>query len=135
MLGMGLVATKKLIDTHPTQIAYYVSIILISVNSLIAPTTINDDNYHRPTMLDLFKGILFSGIPLVCGMLTINTSMLISHRYGLIMPFQFTAIIVGYLISIVRYGENINWVGVGGTIAIVFGVIFLLRNKTEEKYK
>lgn len=130
-----MVATKKLIETHPTQIAYYVSVILISVNSLITPTAINDDNYYRPTMLDLFKGILFSGIPLVCGMLTINTAMLISHRYGLIMPFLFTSIIVGYFISIVRYGENVNWVGVGGTVAIVFGVIFLLRNKTEEKDK
>ena len=64
-------------------------------------------------------------------MLCINGAMTISHRYGLVMPFQFSAIIVGYFMSILRYGEDVNWVGISGTAAIVVGVIFLLKYKED----
>ena len=63
------------------------------------------------------------------GMLLINGAVTISHRYGLIMPFQFAAIVVGYFVSLYRYGEELNVIGLVGTISIVFGVIFLLKYK------
>ena len=80
-------------------------------------------------MVELFEGIAFSGIPLAIGMFGFNGALTVSHRYGLVAPFQFAAIIVGYFVSLVRYDEEVNWFCVCGTIAIVIGVTFLLRNK------
>ena len=62
-------------------------------------------------------------------MLGFNGAVTLSHRYGLVAPFQFAAIIVGYLISVLRYGEPLNIICVTGTIAIVVGVIFVLKYK------
>ena len=58
-----------------------------------------------------------------------NGALTISHRYGLVAPFQFASIVVGYMVSLFRYNEKLNYFCMGGTIAIVIGVIFLLRNK------
>ena len=60
-----------------------------------------------------------------------NASLLVTKQYGLVVPFQFTAIVVGYFVSLVRYGEQVNWFCVAGTLAITIGIIMLLRNRDQ----
>jgi drug/metabolite transporter (DMT)-like permease len=55
---------------------------------------------------------------------------LITHNYGMLTPFQFSTIIVGYLVSIFRYDEKVNFICALGTVAIVLGVIFIVRCKS-----
>lgn len=62
-------------------------------------------------------------------MLGFNAALTITRHYGVVAPFQFAAIVVGYIISIVRYGEAINVFGVVGTLAICVGVLFILRER------
>jgi drug/metabolite transporter (DMT)-like permease len=127
--GFAVVSTKKAINTNTLHVTYFVGVELLLVNAVLVPTIGYDINYHWPTFWELWEGVFFSGVPLVVGMLGFNGALTISHRYGLVAPFQFAAIVVGYLVSVVRYGEALNWFCMGGTLAIVIGVIFLLRHK------
>lgn len=102
--GMGMVVTKKLVETNAVHITYYLAVLLLLINATIVPISKDNPDYIWPSVGGFLEGILFSGIPLTLGMLFILGSMTISHNYGLIMPFQFSSIVVGYFMSIVRYG-------------------------------
>ena len=52
-----------------------------------------------------------------------------STNYGTLTPFIFTSIIFGYVVSVVRYGEDINMICVVGALAIVMGIVNIVRNK------
>jgi hypothetical protein len=65
-------------------------------------------------------------------MLSFNASLTLTKHYGMVAPFQFASIIVGYFLSIFRYGEAINLVCVLGTMLICFGVVFMLRERERE---
>ena len=47
----------------------------------------------------------------------------------MLTPFIFSSIIVGYVVSIVRYGEEINEVCLVGVVTIVVGIIFIVRTR------
>ena len=47
----------------------------------------------------------------------------------MLTPFIFTSIIVGYIVSLVRYGEEVNEVCLVGVVFIVVGIIMIVRNK------
>ena len=69
------------------------------------------------------------------GMLAYNGAFLVTRHYTVVAPFHFTAIIVGYLVSIFRYGEEVNVFCVVGALAIVVGVICILLNKVSNPQK
>lgn len=129
--GLGVVTTKKMKNTSTLHVTYFVGIMLLLVNALMMSMVSKGAAYHWPTIGELWEGVLFSGLPLTFGMLGFNGAVTLSHRYGLVAPFQFAAIIVGYFVSVVRYGEPVNLFCVTGTIAIVVGVIYLLKYKDE----
>jgi drug/metabolite transporter (DMT)-like permease len=70
-----------------------------------------------------------SGLPLTLGQLCYIASLLICHDYGMLTPFMFTSIIWGYVVSVFRYGETINVVCLFGAVAIVVGIVFIVRCK------
>lgn len=78
-------------------------------------------------MSELSSAMIFSGIPLVLGMLSFNASLTITRQYGVVAPFQFASIVVGYFLSVVRYGEDINVFCVVGTLGICVGVLYIVR--------
>ena len=48
--GIGMIATKKLINTDTIQLTYFVGVLLLLVNAVLMPTTINNENYNWPTL-------------------------------------------------------------------------------------
>lgn len=80
-------------------------------------------------MSELSTAMIFSGLPLVLGMLGFNASLTITRHYGMVAPFQFASIVVGYFLSVLRYGESLNVFGVLGTFAICVGVVYIVRER------
>jgi drug/metabolite transporter (DMT)-like permease len=75
------------------------------------------------------KALLFSGIPMTVGQLSYIAALVMSKNMGLITTLSFSSIIMGNLISVLRYGEPINFVSTIGSAFIIVGIIFIVRLK------
>lgn len=69
---------------------------------------------------------------MTAGQLSYIASLLICHRYGMLTPFMFTSILVGYFFSVFRYGEEVNYICLGGAAFIVVGIVFIVRSREKE---
>jgi drug/metabolite transporter (DMT)-like permease len=127
--GYGVCVTKKLRESNSIHVNYFQGIIILLVSALLAPFAFNNPNYHKPDMYDSLLALLFSGLPMCIGQLCFVGSLFLTHNYGMLTPFMFTSIIWGYLVSIFRYGEAVNLVCLTGSIAIVVGIVSIVRCK------
>jgi drug/metabolite transporter (DMT)-like permease len=127
----GQVLIKKLKNSSSLEIMYFQHMVLLFASALLLPIGLQDDNFNKPSFSDLFKLSIFTCIPLCLGGLGINQALLMTNNYGLVTPFMFSSIISGYLVSVIRYGEEMNMVSLFGTISIVLGVTFIMRSKEE----
>ena len=76
--------------------------------------------------------MIFMGIPITVGLLLFTYALFLTKNYGRLTPFMFFSIIFSYLVSILRYGENVNVICLIGAVAIVVGVVLLVRSKDQE---
>jgi uncharacterized membrane protein YecN with MAPEG domain len=115
--GLGVVTTKKINDSSTIHVTYFVGLLMLIGNAVLLPSALahgdtytdstiadNQPVYHNPTMVEFSTAMIFSGIPLVLGMLGFNASLTITRHYGMVAPFQFASIVVGYFLSVLRYG-------------------------------
>jgi drug/metabolite transporter (DMT)-like permease len=58
-------------------------------------------------------------------------ALLMTKKYGVVTPFMFTNIVVGYLLSVFRYGEQVNPICLAGALGIVMGVVCIVRYKDQ----
>ena len=130
--GYGVVITKKLKQTNSIHVNYVQGLLIAFSSAILIPFAYNDQSYHRPTMWEFGQSIIFSGIPLTMGQLMFVGALLICHDYGMLTPFMFTSIIFGYLMSVIRYGQSVNVICLLGSVAIVFGIIFIVRCKDKK---
>lgn len=75
------------------------------------------------------KALIFSGIPMTIGQLCYIGALVMSKNLGLITTLSFSSIIMGNLVSVLRYGEKINFVSTIGSICIIVGIVFIVRLK------
>ena len=127
----GLVLIKKLKNSSSLEIMYMQHMVLLFATAILLPIGLQDENFYKPNFPDLFKLAVFTCIPISLGGLAINQALLMTSNYGLVTPFMFSSIISGYLVSVIRYGEEMNMVSLFGTISIVLGVTFMMRSKHE----
>lgn len=66
------------------------------------------------------------------GQLSYIGALLICHHYAMLTPFMFTSIVVGYLVSVLRYGEEVNLICLVGAFAIIIGIVFIVRSKEKK---
>lgn len=103
--GLGVVTTKKMKNTCTLHVTYFVGLMLLLINAVMVPSGLagNEGQYHNPSIGEFLVACIFSGIPLVIGMLCFNASLTLTRHYGTVAPFQFASIVVGYFLSIFRY--------------------------------
>ena len=123
--------TKKLRNSNCLHINYSQGVMMVMMNGLILPAASHNSDYHYPSLSEAALGLLLMGTPVTLGLLAFAAALLMSHNYALLTPFMFTSIIFGYLVSVVRYGEQVNWVCLLGAVAIVVGIVFNVRNKKQ----
>ena len=133
--GFGMVLTKKMKNTNAVQINFFLGILLLFSSALMLPSAFSNLDYHRPEASEFFLAIVVSGVPMTISQLIVIESMLLTKKYGVLTPFQFTSIIVAYGISVVRYDESVNLICLGGAAAIVIGVVFNAKEKDKPDLK
>ena len=125
--GYAVLLTKKLVNTHSFQVLYFSGLLILLSSALLYPYASVDPTFDEITMPDFFTGLLLTGLPVTLGGLFMIKALLITKNYGVLTPFMFCSILVGYIISVVRYDEDINIICLVGAIAIMTGIIFVAR--------
>ena len=125
----GVMLIKKLKESTSLEIMYFQNMVLLFATAILLPVGLKDENFYKPDAMDLLQLALFTCIPLSLGQLAVNQALLMTKNYGLVTPFMFSSIIAGYIISIVRYGEEANIICLAGNVGIIVGVTLLLRSK------
>ena len=129
--GCAVLITKKLVNTHSFQVLYFSGLLILLSSALLYPYASEDPTFHEITMLEFFMGLLLTGLPVTFGGLFMIKALLTTNNYGVLTPFMFCSILVGYMISVVRYDEKINIICLVGAIAIMTGIVFVARCKEE----
>ena len=131
--GYAVVTTKKLIETNTIQLNFILGCLILLSSAVMMPSAMADPNYHKPTNIEMLYAFLFTGMPMALGQFIGVSAFIMSKNLGIVTPFQFSNIILGYLVSVLRYDEKINVVCLMGGIAITLGVIFILKYKSPPK--
>ena len=53
----------------------------------------------------------------------------LTKQMGVITTLSFVAIVLGYGVSVVRYGERVNLVSLGGVVGIIVGIVGIVFNR------
>ena len=130
--GYAIVTTKKLINTSFIQINFILGCIILISSSVLVPSAFNDPNYHKPSYQEMVYAFFLTGVPMALGQFFGISAFVMTKKLGMVTPFQFTNIILGYLVSILRYDESVNMICLIGGVAIVMGIIFIIRYKDED---
>ena len=127
--GYSLVLVKLFKNTDSYQINYFQGLVFVVVDAVLFPYGVNNDQYHNPSVVEIFYAMIFMGIPITVGLIAFGSALLWTNKYGKLTPFMFVSIIFGYVVSVFRYGESVNVVCLLGTVAIVVGIVFNAREK------
>lgn len=101
--GYAVIITKKLVNVSSIQICFFQGLLTLISSSLLILFEENNESYTDIDMWLTIKCLIFSGIPMTLGQL------------------------------IFRYGEKVNFISTIGSIAIIVGIVFLVRLKDPQK--
>lgn len=119
----AIVLTKK-IKANTFQINYVLGIYLLLAGALAYPYA-----ESKCTKLSLFLSIFFFGIPIVLAQWFFIASLTMTKNTGVLTMLGFTSILIGYIVSIFRYGEQPNFVSLLGVILLIIGMYKTIFNK------
>lgn len=101
--GYAIVTTKKLINTNTIQINFILGTLILLSSAIILPSALSDPDYHCPSIAEMATALFLTGLPMALGQFLGVSAFILTRKLGMITPFQFTSIILGYLVSIFRY--------------------------------
>lgn len=83
-------------------------------------------------MSNFFIGIIACGFVTAFSQIFFIGAIKMTKNTGVVTTFSFTSVIVGYLVSVIKYNEPINPVCIMGGGLILFGLLrIVLKDKTE----
>lgn len=77
----------------------------------------------------MLYGLIFCGTPMAIGNILYIHALTINKNTGLATICISSGVVVGYLISVLRYSESINFICLAGSLCIVGGLIIALTAK------
>ncbi len=122
----GTIVIKKIVELNSLHINLHFGIFTTIVNALLYPIFVTDP---KP-VLTICYGFFLCGIPMAIGNILFIHGIKISTNTGLTTICISSAVVVGYLISVLRYNESINYICLMGSLCIVAGLIVALTAKT-----
>ena len=125
--GFAIIATKKLISTHMIHINFFLGSLVLFSSAILMPSAMANADYHKPTSEEMLYAFFLTGIPMVLGQYMEVSAFLMTKKLRMVTLFQFSNIILGYVVSIVRYGEDVNILCLIGGVAIFLGVVFNIK--------
>ena len=77
------------------------------------------------------KSVFYSGLLMVVGQICFVGSLTMTKNTGILTMLTFISVILGYLISIIKYKEQINPFCTIGTLLILLGLAKILLKSDE----
>ena len=119
----GIIITKDLKHTNSIQLNCAAGIILTVFSSTFY--TINP-NLHPIGIRQFVVDLLMIGLLLGVSTYMYILALFMTKNTGNVTIVGFSTVIVGYVISLVRYGEAPNIFGVIGSVCILVGLVCIL---------
>ena len=102
--GYGIMITKKFVGVHTTHVNFNQGLLIFFTSAFAFPIAEASNNYNRMDFEHFLKSVLFSGIPMTIGQLSYIGALILTKNMGVITTLSFISIVLGFLISIFRYG-------------------------------
>lgn len=100
----GVVMTKKLRGVHTAEVNFIQGLMIFFSGGIAYPNILEAHNYSQPEVSTFFISLFVSGIPMAIGQLSYIGALILTKNLGMITALSFCSIILGFLISILRYG-------------------------------
>lgn len=124
--GYSQIVVKTLTHMEAIQINLFFAFVLTLTNAFLYPLIVTSP--VSPIKFLISIGIC--GLPIAVSALFFLMALKINHNSGMTTMFIFSSVVVGYLLSIFRYHENINVLCVIGSLLIVISLgKILLKDK------
>jgi drug/metabolite transporter (DMT)-like permease len=122
------VITKKLNGVNPVQLNLHLGIIYAIGTGLLYPSMVE----KQVEVSNFLVGIIACGFVTAFSQIFFIGAIKMTKNTGVVTTFSFNSVIVGYLVSVIKYNEPINPVCIIGAGLILFGLLrILLKDKTQ----
>ncbi len=123
--GYGHVVIRNIVDLNSLHINLHFGIFTTIVNGILYPIFVT--NPH-PTQV-MINGFFLCGAPMAVSNIMYIYALMINKNTGLVTICISSAVVVGYVISVFRYNEAINFICFTGSVLIVVGLVVALTAK------
>ena len=123
--AFGLTITRQVTGTSTSKSNFNFAYIMIFLAAILYQMNSTTQALHGNIFL-MVKCLLFQGIPLAIGQFFMMHALLLTQKTGIMSMIGFTGLAFSYFLSIVRYGEEVNWICLSGTIFVLVGVAFIV---------
>jgi drug/metabolite transporter (DMT)-like permease len=118
----ALVLTKEIKSQNAYQIGFHFGLVQTIMGAAVGL------GVGLPSM-DLTQSLLMFvkvSMPLGIANVLLTLSLTMTKKTGNLTMVMFNNVVTGYLISVFRYGERLNWLAIMGSCGIFFGLFFVL---------
>ena len=121
-----MIITKDLKQTNTVQLNFTSGLMYIWIGTAFS---FPYQNTRLVTPYELIWDILLIGGPIALATFLYMYGLTLSKKTGNLTITNFSTVIIGYIISILRYGEKPDLIGILGSILIFVGIILVLIKK------
>jgi drug/metabolite transporter (DMT)-like permease len=115
----GQISLKKCVNVHSIQINFNFGIVLTVISTLLYPIFVT----NPMPMSKIYLALILCGAPIAVSNLLYVHAMRINKNTGLLNLLMFLSVVVGYGMSIFRYGESVNIICLLGSLMILLGLM------------
>jgi uncharacterized membrane protein len=119
----GLLRVRTFYKNHHTYVNFHLGVVFTIFSGFLYPHQVQ----HAADLETLCKAIVLSGLPLAIGQMFFVAGLGLNKKTGQIVILTGIPVIVGYLVSYLRYGERINSLQMTGSMMILVGLVGVIR--------
>lgn len=123
----GTIVVKDIINLNAIQINLYTGIFMTVTSGLLYPIFVS----VKQPLFTMFIGLFLCGLPMAVGNLIYVYALTINKNTGIATLCITSSVFIGYILSIFRYHEQVNYICLLGSVCIVLGLAKSLMAKKD----
>lgn len=117
--AVSIVIVKKVRNSTHYHLNFQYGYMMVMAAGLLYQNTQVSDDFKLEAFL---WSLLYQGLPLAVGQTFFSNALRLTKNHGITTMVGFIGVILGYLVKIFRYKEELNMVCVIGSVLIMLGV-------------
>lgn len=117
--AVSIVIVKKIKNSTHYHLNFQYGYMMVMAAGTLYQNTGVAEEFKMEAFL---RSLLYQGLPLAVGQTFFSNALRLTKNHGITTMVGFIGVILGYLVKIFRYKEELNLVCVMGSIMIMFGV-------------